>query len=237
MEDIIIGIPGRWSTQAEIISSVNESQYLLCSSNQVKDLRQNQNYHFEVYDYDPQLSKAFSLAGRQSLNKQDLEAIDSHTYTVYITAPGGSIESAYRAMEVSGKLLTCGGLAIKVESSGIAHCFQDWLTLTMQQDIFSIYKAYVTLIGNDGTYYSCGMHNLGCRDAILKDNISPNEAAQLLETFLLYLLNENPSIKDGDKFSTSPESKVYKVLHQDCDLYSPDNYFHNSFGMWELAPE
>lgn len=92
MKDIIIGIPGKWPTKTEIISSINTSQHLSCSSSKVTDLQQNQNYYFEVYDYDPNLSNAFSLAGRQSLNKQDLEDIDSHTYTIYITAPGGSIE-------------------------------------------------------------------------------------------------------------------------------------------------
>jgi len=61
-------------------------------------------------------------------------------------------------------------------------------------------RAFVTYIVDDDLHYSCYMHNLGFRDVIVGADISPDEAAELLQTFLGYIVVENPTIHNKATF-------------------------------------
>jgi len=60
-----------------------------------------------------------------------------------------------------GKVLErAGGLAVKVDSAGIAHTWERWSKL-LQGTQFDLYTAAVVLVGDEGQFYSCGMHHFG----------------------------------------------------------------------------
>jgi hypothetical protein len=120
------------------------------------------------------------------------------------------------------------------ESSGVAHSAGDWQTLTAAPELSAHYFAYVTLIGDHGRFYSCGMHNLGLPDAIVPGTLPPNDAAQLLETFLLYLLLEQPNLKNGHTFSINAQAPQYRIQIASCTFYEEDDPFYNPYGMWVL---
>lgn len=88
-------------------------------------------------------------------------------------------------------------------------------------------------IQNENMAYSCGMHNLGLKDAVMAvaDGEDP---VDLLYRFNAYLLEENPSLEDGHTFSLDPEGPVYKVSAGDCEIFPRDDLFHNPFGRWRL---
>ena len=166
--DIVIGMPGHWTTHKDLYDTINSHEELIINDGVISDTLVRRDYRAEIYEYDSNLLKAFELASNRALEKECLQAIDSHTYTTYLIAQGGSVALAQEAMHVSSKLLQCGGLAVKVESSGIAHSKQRWQELASQHDISALYQAYVTLVSDHDTYYSCGMHNLGISDAIIE---------------------------------------------------------------------
>ncbi len=92
----------------------------------------------------------------------------------------------------------------------------------------------MTLVGDKGTYYSCGMHNLGYRDALVKGKLSANQAAAILQSFLLYTLIEKPTIKDGHTFSESATAPHYRLQSMGCTTYPKGHSFFNPYGMWRL---
>ena len=47
---------------------------------------------------------------------------------IYIVCDGGSIELAQQALLLGQALMKAGGLAIKVETSGLTHLKSDWLS-------------------------------------------------------------------------------------------------------------
>jgi hypothetical protein len=102
-------------------------------------------------------------------------------------------------------------------------------------DITALYDAYVVLTRSDDVVYSCGMHNLGFRDAVISIKNSFEEAVNQLQTFLLYLLHENPSLKDGTIFSTSSQAPHYRLKGEKCSFYPPGDLLYNPFGMWRLS--
>jgi hypothetical protein len=194
-----------------------------------------EGFTLEIYEHDPQLKGAFTVAGRGRLTDDDLEAIGSHTFTLYLVAEGGSVEAAKKLLHASNGLLKAGGLAVKVESTGRAHRADQWAEFCAHDHFGNLLQAYATFIRGKGVYYSCGMHNLGCPDAVVEAEIHPNDAARLLHTFVGYLLVENPTLKDGETFSIDADAPRYRLFHEPCTMYEAGNPFHNPFGLWRLV--
>jgi len=141
-------------------------------------------------------------------------------------------------MSAAVGILHAGGLAVKVESAGVAHSSDQWKEFTAAADAEALYYAYVTLVGqgDNRTYYSCGMHNLGLRDAIITGNLTAYEAGSLLNTFLLYCLIEQPELEIGHTFSVDAPSPRYRLSTEQCTIYPKDHLFNNPFGLWRLSP-
>lgn len=186
---IILGIPGPWPTRPDIVTALaGENASLLLVGDHLFNPATREMFEVDLYGPDPHLRQAFALAGRLSLSEQDLNAIASHSHTLYIIGPGGSPEAARSIMGVTCGVLNAGGIAVKVESAGVAHSARDWFGLAQDQHLAALYRAYVTLVGGKGSYYSCGMHCLGLRDAIVVGEMASEDAARLLQGFLLYLV-------------------------------------------------
>lgn len=129
----------------------------------------------EVYEADPNMRTAFEVAGGGRFPVTELNEIENHTFTLYLSSEGGSLERCRRLMEVASALLDCGGLGVKIESSGLAHTAAKWRELTATEIPDVILTAFVTYVGDSGDYYSCGMHNLGFRDPYVAGRISAND--------------------------------------------------------------
>jgi Domain of unknown function (DUF4261) len=233
----VIGIPGRWPSRSDIVTSIatRSGGYLFAGMVMMK-IGTKDGFTLKIYEHDPNLKKAFSIAGRGRLTDEDLDAIGSHTFTLYLVIEGGTINAAKKALHAANALLKSGGLAVKVESTGTAHRADQWAQFCAHDHPGSLLRAYVTYIGGDGVYYSCGMHNLGHPDAVVEAAIPPNDATNLLHTFLGYLLVENPKLNDRETFSVDADAPRYRLFHEACTLYPAGNLFHNPFGVWKLIP-
>ena len=108
-------------------------------------------------------------------------------------------------------ILNCGGAGVKIESTGIAHTPERWRELDASELPVALMDAFVTYVGGDGGFYSCGMQNIGFRDAVFNSGVSPNDAANLLFTLNAYIALENATIGDGETFSVDATSPRYRV--------------------------
>ena len=190
----------------------------------------------EIYESDPNLRSAFEIAGGGQFNSQELDEIDNHTFTLYLSCDGGSVQNALQLMSAANALLNCGGLAVKIESTGIAHSRDRWNELASSDSPIALMHGFVTFVGGGGEFYSCGMQNIGFRDSIVTGEIAPNDAANLLFTLNAYIAFENASIADGETFSLDPEAPRYIVNKRPCEMFPPDDLFHNPYGMLGLTP-
>jgi hypothetical protein len=233
----VIGIPGRWPDRSDIVTSIaSRSGGYLFAGMVLMKIGTKEGFTLEIYDRDPNLKNAFSIAGRGRLTDEDLDAIGSHTFTLYLVAQGGSVDLAKKLLHATNGLLKAGGMAVKIESTGTAHRAQQWAAFCAHDHLGSLLQAYVTYIGSKGVYYSCGMHNLGHPDALVEAAIAPHDAARLLHTFVGYLLVESPKLKDGESFSVDADAPRYRLFQEPCTMYEASDLFHNPFGMWKLVP-
>ena len=199
------------------------------------DMATKQGSTLEVYDYDPKLHEAFRIAGGGRIADAELDAIAAHRHTLYCLSSGVSLETARQMLKFGVGLLDAGGLAIKVESSGVAHSAARWRKLAASGDLFDIYTAFVTLIGGKECFYSCGMHAFGLPDAAVPRDQDTKVAAQLLNAFNHHLVADKPSLMDGHTFSIAVDAPRFKLRLTPCDTYEPGHPFHNPFGIWRLT--
>lgn len=113
---IVIGVPGKWPNRDSLVMDVaNNSNGLLFVGMALMEIATNEGYLLEVHEHDPDLAKSFEIAGRLRMAPADIQPIRSHTFTLYLTAKGGSLEQAQKVLNVGCGLLHAGGLAVTVE--------------------------------------------------------------------------------------------------------------------------
>lgn len=237
MPRTIIGVPGCWANRSDIVASIatRSGGYLFAGDYMMK-IGTDTAYKLEIYEHDPNLANAFSIAGRGRLRDVDLEAIRSHTFTLYLVVESGTIPAAQALLHVTRALILSGGIGVKVESAGTAHRVDQWEEFCADDRLDHLLWAYVVYVGDRGHYYSCGMHNFGYKDAIVEVDIPPDDAAKIIHAFLRYLLIENPIINDGETFSISEKAPRYRIFRESCTRFEVDNPFHNPFGIMRIVP-
>jgi hypothetical protein len=233
---IIIGVPGPWATRSDMVTSIAQrSGGFIFAGLVLMDTTTKQGFTLEVYAHDPRLHEAFRIAGGGRISDSDIEAIAQHRHALYCLSSGVSLEAARQMLRVGVGLLDAGGLAVKVESSGIAHSAARWRELAASDHLFDAYTAFVTLIGGRDCFYSCGMHAFGLPDAAVPRDMDAQAAAQLLNVFNHYLLAERPSLADGHTFSVAADAPRFRLRKTACDTYEPEHAFHNPHGMWRFT--
>jgi hypothetical protein len=235
--DIIIGIPGEWASRTDLVREIaNRSDGYIAGGLVLMDTKSSAAFTLDVQDSDPALANAFRIAGEGRLDSSVLSRIAQHRLVVYLLALGGSVAAARNAARAACAILDAGGIAVKIESTGKAHTGSAWREVAKSTDLFMLYSAYVVLVGDTGFSYSCGMHNFGLPDAGVPSFLGPEGGAQLLNSFLFYLLSEAPRIESGHTFQASPSEPLYRLTLVGADMYPDEDPFHNPYGLWRMEP-
>lgn len=235
MCEIIIGVPGPWQDRSAVLRAIFSlgSGYLYAGQ-YLMDTVTRKSYLVEILEHDPRLQEAFRVASGGGMLPDDLAAIGQHRHTLYISSSEVSANSARHMMRAAATLLECGGLGVKIESSGVAHGAARWRKLAATADPFFLYTAYVTLIHGRGYYYSCGMHNFGLPDCRVSDRLDASAAARLMNIFNHHLLAESPSLHPGHTFSLDAGTPHFRLVEETDLNHEPGHRFHNPFGLWQL---
>lgn len=213
----------------------------------------------EWSDRDERMAQAFEASALRidpTLKAEDLASIANHAKVLYVlsknfTAREGTAVSR-SFLRLGGRLLEAGGVALKCESTGIAHGRSRWLDLAREAESdgcwSALLRAFVQLpIQNGDDLYSCGMHLLGKPDLIVSETLLREahdstegqgwEAVELFGVFALYLLSEcrEGQFASGHTFSVSGEAPRYRVFWEECTGYDENEFFFNPFGRWRFA--
>jgi len=233
---IVAGIPGAWADRTAVVESIAaQSGGYLFAERILMHIETKWSCGVEIYEHDPNMRRAFEAAGSGRISEDDLSAIDAHSRTLYLTCDGGSAGNARSLAHAANAILQCGGLGVKIESAGIAHSPERWREQTNFEPSVAMLYAFVTYAGDNGSYYSCGMHNIGHRDVVVTGEISAQHATDLLFGFNSYVACEHALIADGETFSLNADSPRFRVHKQDCTEFSPDDLFHNPYGVYSLS--
>lgn len=237
----VICIPGIWNDMSEIFTSIekNNPDEYLCSLNILVKKNSKKIFILEICEKDNRMSTAFEYAGKvNNLSNEFITEIEKHNFVIYLSIETGTFESAYQIAHAASAILKSGGIGVKVETAGKAFTKEDWLNLTADISEGNLYKQFVldSIIQDDGTVHSCGMHNLGFKDTIVSNEEFQN-SVDLIKIFNFYQLIDLPQINNNQTFQASIESPIYKITDEINQPYKGDDLFENPFGVWRLSKQ
>jgi hypothetical protein len=191
------------------------------------------------------LANDFELAGQDKLDLDTLQQINNCPQAIYLTSHDTGYNACLSIAKLAQILLQIGGIAIMVESTGIAHGKDRWLANYNSEDVFEIYSLFVMLFEGEDYYYSCGMHNFGQADVAITlrvaEGIAISEdedlslAIYVMNVFNYYRLTESPILQEGHTFQPDIECSKYQLRWMIDRENAPDSYQHNPHGRWVLT--
>jgi uncharacterized protein YegJ (DUF2314 family) len=236
---IIVGVPGPWSGPGELMAAILEanertSETYLPLPGRIVHPHSGATFELDPYDRNPDLAAAFEAAGQGKLPPETLAAVDAHQSTAYVLSDGQSPDAARSMLALVDHLLEAGGVAVKVESSGVAHTAERWRHFARaRRETTALYDAFVVLVGGEEFFYSCGMHNLGLTDASVAAEVGLQAGAEVLSAFNHRQLFGGPVLAE-------PFQVAFGEPAFSCELqpfgYDPEDPLNNPHGRWHLAP-
>jgi hypothetical protein len=237
MARIVVGVPGPWRERTDLLKAlIPVGGGYLFAGLVFMEQGTGAMCEFAFVEHDPEMRDQVEAAGQGAFSPADLEAVAGHAFTAWLFFNDTGYEQARTAARFARVLLDAGGLAVKIDSSGLAHTRERWLRAWDDDDPWAVYSLFVVLVGIEGRFYSCGMHNFGLPDAAVPDDLGPEEGARLLNLFNVYRMAESPTLNSGETFSVDADSPHYRLtLEPYLDGYE-DTPMLNPHGLWMLRP-
>jgi hypothetical protein len=239
MNRLAVAVPGPWKDRGELVLAMVEASAgaYVFAGGILMETATRQACMLEFYEHDDQLRRTFEIAGQGLISEPLLDAVAAHESIALVVLDEPDYEKARMAGRFVRALLQAGGIAVKVDSAGVAHSPERWRETCDSDDPFGIYSLFVVLVGGDERYFSCGMHNFGLPDAAVPAGLGTEAGAYLLNVFNVYRIAEQPELKDGETFSLEPGAPPLRLKREPYEKgYDPDEPLYNPHGLWSLLP-
>lgn len=233
---IVIGIPVQSKNQEALVKAINGIDGYSYAGMALLHEQTQDSFGIEIYEKDKNMRQAFEQLSMGRLTEEQLEAIDKHTFTIYLIGKGGTVEDARKMLETSQALLSIGGLGVKVETTGKAFSTEVWNKIGQVPEDTRLYDAFVMKLHADGdVYYTCGMQNMGLKDAIV-GAVDQQTAIYALDAFCLYQILEQPHIRPGESFSPASDMPSFQITEEEDQRYPKEDIYYNKYGLWIMRP-
>lgn len=251
---IVVGVPGAWPDAAQVQKALAARHRLLFAGEasvlvDLDDPDAPDPLVVETYPRDPTLRRAYEVSGGGALDDELLARLEGHTLTLYLVdEEGGSPASAARLLTTAVKLLDVGGLAVKVETAGLAHAPARWRALAAALELEPsidplLYQAFVVRLFDPATRTATtvGMHALGLPDATTAPGVEDEALAlEAVDQLQRYALVERPDLRPGNTVSfpsaRAPVGPRWRLDLGPDGRHEPEHLFRNPFGLWTLTP-
>lgn len=264
---IVLCVPGIWDDQADLGRRLGQGAIRL-SESKVVSADGAESFDMEFRGPDLRMKAAFQASAcrvRPSMMPVDFAAVLGHRSVIYVLSDAFGRATAAGAaagmIDVGVALLDVGGIAVKCDSSGIAHSAARWRELAVRlrdaggagatrsesaeeraRAWAPLFDAYVRLpiFDNNQDLYSCGMHLLGAPDAQVSLGDFPGEdvrsAHRVLEGFLRRMRTDR--VTGGESleqtFQGEGTGERFSSVCGPCVRYSQDEFFWNRWGTFRI---
>lgn len=233
---ITLCVPGPWAHAVEFGDQVATLAARYTDAGRLMlDAGDSDGIALELRGADPRLAVAFRIACQGKMDEEMLRVLARHASVAYLRFPADLAAQSERMLKFSRLLERAGGLAVKVETCGVAHNWAQWASL-LKGALPGQYAAGVTLVTSADFYYSCGMHNFGLPDYEVSGALDFDSAMHLMNQFNLWRLSALPALSDGHSFSLGKGAPSFKLLRQADPRHAAGAALFNRHGLWRLDP-
>lgn len=236
-KELIICIPGPWKDRSDFLRQVitlDPKGRFMFAGMILADVQAKDHVPLDFCEADSHLAQAFEVAGQGRLPPEVMAEVRQHSSVTYLHFPLDLLDQRERILKYTQLLQRLGGIAVKLESTGVAHAWDRWFGL-LSGTPFDIYCAAVVLIGDDEFYYSCGMHHYGLPECMVPRMMPIAEAADLMNWFNFWQIVEHPQLDSGHTFSTDVSSPHFRLNLERDNRHEENDLFHNPHGVWRLS--
>jgi hypothetical protein len=245
---IVLCLPGPWERREDLEARLRDGPFRL-EEGKLRSADGRDSFDAEFRGSDPRMKSAFQVSAcrvRPSLTPADFRLVEGHRAVLYVLSDhygrSTAAASAARMIEIGRALIDADALAVKCESSGIAHSAARWRDLAARLPAWgTLFEAFVRLpiLSETQEIYSCGMHLLGAPDGMLPLSLFGEgklmAAYQLLERFLRGTEKEAASatVPREMTFQDEGSGRFLSTLER-CAQYAPDDFMWNRWGWYRL---
>jgi len=186
---------------------------------------------------DANLAAGFSWGRQGPVTESLVQAVGSCNHAAVLECSHLLNAAPARVAAIGRALRDAGGVAIRMEASGLASDWASWLARMDSGTPYDVFASAVALSqDSDGTLFTCGMHQFDLPDAEIAAS-SPPEGVEWLETFCVYQVEEDPELASGHTFRPRAEAERRSFERWPDHRHHPDDGRHNPFGLWRfLSP-
>ena len=234
--EIVLCVPGEWADASDFTGRVAalDGHYSNTGVLQAQ-VGDTDGIKVDIGRADPSLAVAFRIAGQGKIDEDTLRVLARHTSVAYLHFPADLAAHGASMLKLSRLMERVGGLAVKVESCGVAHSWARWAIL-LKGALPGQYAAGVTLVTSADFYYSCGMHNFGLPDCEVPGAIDFDSAMNLVNQFNFWRLSALPSLSNGHSFSLDKGAPSYVLRQRSDQRHAAGSPLFNPHGLWRLEP-
>jgi hypothetical protein len=227
---IDLRIPGTWSHPGELIARLPAGVRLTAEGLILPDAAP---IEFGAAAADDQFAQIFRSSCRNPATDEELATVDDYTVNVFLSGPGGSLESARTMMRAAAAVVRAGGAGVFIDNSAIAHGGDDWLDMTEDGSSDALSFAFVAIVGGQAEAWTMGMHVLGLRDIVMKRADADIEDFGIIDV-IRYLARGDKPVDDGHILAdlSGPRFQAFAQPSADMPVGSP---MHNPFGRLKLV--
>ena len=237
---MIVCVPGPWKDRSEFarrVFALEPSGRYTFAGGVLADVQHQDHVRVQVLGRHPRMTEAFEAATRGDLPVEVATAINDHRSSVYLRFPSNLIEERLRILKFTELAKRLGGIAIKLESSGVGHWWERWFQLLGSRNEFDWYCAVVMLLAGESRYYSCGMHHFGLEDSTVEKQMVMSKAANLINKFNYWRILNHRTFRSSEILRVDESGARFRLFWEPDTLNPEGDLFHNPHGIWLLRED
>jgi len=224
-------VPGPWKNLSELNAAL-QARGLDAKTEDHSPL-ENGQVRVELVE-DDQLGRAFSWGRSGALDAKLVSRIGRCERAALVEVGCRLRESAGEVARIGRALRDAGGLAVRMEASGGASPWEDWLDRLDSGEASRIYECAVVMVGGEGgAVFTCGMRLFELPDAEIT-MADTGDAIAWLDAFCTYQLEEDPALASGHTFRPAEDAERRILERWPDNHHDPADGRYNPFGFWQL---
>src|SRR6266550_3777870 len=227
---IALRIPGQWSHPRDLIQRLPPGCRLTGEALVLPDATE---IEFGAAKADNQFAQIFRSSCRQPATDDELATVDGYTVNVFLSGPGGSLQSARTMMQAAAAVVRAGGAGVFIDNSALAHGGQNWLAMTDDGGPDALSFAFVGIIRGNTDVRTMGMHVLGLRDVVMKRADVEVGGFDIVEV-IRYLARGAKPVGDGHVIADL-DGPRFQCFAEDGEAKLAGSPMYNPFGRLRLV--